>query len=214
MYHEIKIKKGDRYKINVGDIDVGWFTIESIKGDRVKIKYEKSGITSDLSKKYIVNNVSKEFRNYGVVGAHNSDEVRKLHAKTMGFLCANCEVIALIPDKDVENFNKSYYELLGESPNENNPSYQIHQGDAWSSTIRLSFKIPKGLGRKDFWFGRSNELDLKVGSGKGVSNINSISYGFDLLDMGFSIGKDHNINEVKSNIQKEYINYFEEGFNM
>jgi len=206
MKNTIELKIGGRYKIASG-----WFIIKNIDGKRVTIEYEEPKRTSELDKELIVGAVSKTYRKANIAEPHNKDVDNKLYTKTLGFMAKNSLIMALITQSDIKNFNRKFLRLLGEYPDEDSNGYCIHVGKAWSSTIRVIFKMPDGLFTNDFRFGIVNKLDIKTGSGKDELNINNIIWGFDLLSMGFNLGSKHDIEKIKSNIPRKYLTDFEEG---
>jgi hypothetical protein len=126
---------------------------------------------------------------------------------TIGFLAKNCKIIARVTPKTEHRFANDYMSIKGTYPYDLD-GYEVDTcTNTWGSVIRIVFDT-KNISSLAFFSFPNEPIN---GSGDYELIINNLEWGMELLEMGFNVGKNHNIEEIKSNVPAQYIKNFEEG---
>jgi hypothetical protein len=204
MPEEIIFEVGGRYRNRLG-----WYEILNIKENIIEVRYESDGRNDQLDialQKRIIQNISFEEHRVIPYTDHGRNEK---YFRTLGYLSFNCFIEAVIPLKSKAGFDRTFAKIKGRFPQENEQGYYVHNDpavDKWGVEMRLTFP-KKDTADMDF-----GGLYAPVRSPDPEElRINSNELCYHLLNMGFNLGKIHDIERIKANIPDRYRTAFEKG---
>ena len=126
---------------------------------------------------------------------------------TIGFLTKNCKIVVRVTPKTENKFVNDYVGIKDDYPY-NMDGYEVDTCvNTWGNVIRIVFDTKNINSFSSFSF-PNEPVD---GSGEHELLINNLDWGMELLSIGFDIGRNHNIDEIRNNIPEQHIKNFEEG---
>lgn len=206
-----------RVNFNIGDdylVNKGWFKVLSVENDKLKVLWKSDNKKGELSidvvepailKTYKKENLGQIYKRKGLADTASSSNEK--YYFTIGFLAKNCKIIVRVTPKTESRFADNYISIKDEYPYDMD-GYEVDTCvNTWSNVIRIIFdtKNINSLSRFNF----PNEPI--TGSGEYELIVNNLDWGMELLNIGFNIGRKHNIKEILECVPKQYIKDFEEG---
>lgn len=131
--------------------------------------------------------------------------------RTLGYLAKHGKMEAEVPEKDTIRFERNFERIKAERPSVGN-HYRIliDKTNKFGPQIRIFFPesnlreifVPPGINNK-----RNQNLDKQTSC-----NVSDNQWCWELLEMGFNLGKEHDIERVISNIPNEHKESFYVGY--
>ena len=207
---DITFEVGDRYRNRLG-----WYEVLEIEGENLRVRYESDGREDTLPielQQRILFNISQEEKS---ITPYMEDENNRRYFQTIGYLTNNGFIEAIIPPKSQCGFDSTFRRIKGRYPRDQEEGYYLHHDpnvDKWGIEMRLTLKVPKNISVGDLDFGPSVNI---VGSPKyDELRINSNSFCWRLLSLGFELGWNHDISKIESNIPDQYRQSYREGISI
>lgn len=195
----------------------GWFVVVAAYDHKVSVRYEQNGndfdgkgVLCDLDfLQRMVANVMREHSR--VIPYATNGDYNKRYFQTLGFLAKHCTITAQVPPHSQKSFDSRYFNIKNRliDPAQKDSHYNFASEKTWSPTIRIRFQIPNNMNLLDFafWPFQTEVRELE----NNWVEINSVNWGWELLEMGFELGKDHNASEILKHVPSEYREYFMKG---
>lgn len=198
---------GGRYRNRVG-----WYEVLDIDEPNMRIRYEfdSSEHTFDIDMQRRI--VSKIIREEESVTPFEELDDNKRYFKTLGYLAINGYIEAFIPQRNKSGFDRTYKDIKGRLPQNDQPGYCIHDSNInkWGTEMRLSFRIPERISLDELSFGPSANIVRSPNDNELRINNNGFCWG--LLQLGFELkGAEHDIQKIESQIPERYIEAFHQG---
>ncbi|MGI8786969.1 MAG: hypothetical protein ACR2HG_04310 [Pyrinomonadaceae bacterium] len=180
------------------------YEVLDMSDNGMKIKYDDGTIETLNSasiklKANIYNNILAEYR-----FTHLSDT--DAYFWTLGFLSVNGRFDAEIPNKAMQNFLDQYKQLTGERVSSNHAGISsLGEVDKWGPELRIYFPIT------DKTIDLGSDAIVRDGQTSNVKRINNNSIWNKLIRVGFRLGQNHDIEQIKKSIPKDKLAVFENG---
>jgi len=143
------------------------------------------------------------------IGEGAVKEQKIKYYRSIGHLAQHSEIVAEVADKARSWFDESYCLIKNKYPEGQGYAPLAPKSNKWATEIRIRFDLPEGITSQDIVFGP--EVNLVSRNSSYDYEINKNELGWYLLSLGFNLGKNHDINEIKSHIPDVYTKYFNEG---
>lgn len=208
MAEKIIFEIGGRYRNRLG-----WYEVLDIQGENLYVRYESDGREDSLPiemQQRIIFNITQEEES---VTPYTGDEKRnKQYFLTLGYI-TNCGFIeAIIPPKSQNGFHATFRRIKGRYPQQQEDGYYLHHDpdvDKWGTEMRLTFKIPNTISVNDLEFGP--EINIVESPKADELRINSNTFCWHLLSLGFELGRNHDFGAVESNIPEAFRQSYKQG---
>lgn len=206
---DIIFEVGSRYRNKRG-----WYEVLEIEGEHIHVQYEgdekitllsietQQRIVFKLSQEEVVENPTPFF----------DEKKNRDYFQTLGYLTNNGFIEAIIPPKSQQSFDDSFSRIKGRYPRRNGDGYYVHHDhdvDKWGTEMRLTFKIPTTFSLNDLEFG--SEVNIVDSPNSDELRVNSNDLCWNLLSLGFELGKGHNVGKIQACIPEAYKPYFQHG---
>jgi hypothetical protein len=191
---------GERYIDRRGE-----YLVTGINGKRLIYRYddgtEATGLIEDKARIY--RNILAERR---AVHPYQSPD----YFQSLGFLARHAEFQAEVPPQARASFEENYYLSTGRRPTLHRDGYypiEIETTyDKWAPELRIYF--PEYGGRLDL----PPEVEVRPGNTEGALRINSNQFWWRLVRVGFRLGTNHDIRQIRETIPPDQRARFELGF--
>ena len=205
MTGQIKFDIGGRYRNRKG-----WYEVLEMVDDNIKVRYENNGEVENLSigiQTRIISNITFEEES---LSPYESETNNRQYFKTLGYISKKCTIEAILPPKSVAGFENNYYKIKGHTPIKSH-GYYIHDDDLakWGVEMRLTFPIPNSIEIDELDFGGS--VTIVKSPEPDMLRINNNAFCYKLLQFGFDLGLNHDVNAIKNNIPESFKSNFQEG---
>lgn len=182
----------------------GEYTVVGIEGRRITIQYrDGTRVEGDIEIKA---------RIYGNILA----EQKSLHPiqtggyfQFLGFLARHSEFNAEVPPQSQPSFEEHYLLLTGTRPIPHSNGYfpiSIQTTwDKWGPELRIYF--PGSGADLDL----PPEVEVRPGNNAGVSRINNNSFWWNLVRVGFRLGRTHETDRIRESIPAQFQATFDAG---
>lgn len=128
--------------------------------------------------------------------------------KTLGFLAKNAHIRADIPYPKQDIFDSQFFNIKHRYPNDDENGYSPHRcARTRFYCLRITFRSP------DVKLLFPPDVKLKK-EGKNSIRISSNEWGWELIEKGFGLGIDHDIEEIESWVPSQHKEAFQEGINI
>ena len=170
----------------------------------------ESSLLSKLWKKVNIGNIYKNEITDAVY--HVSDQgvtstSNEKYYRTVGFLAKNSKIIARVTPKTENNFVNFYVSIKNIQPYDLS-GYEVDTCvNTWGNVIRIIFDTKNISSLSSFSF-KNKPVS---GSNDHEMIVNDLYWGMELLEMGFNIGNEHDVDEIRNKIPEQHIKNFEEG---
>lgn len=159
-------------------------------------------------------NVDKEIKNLIAYRKENIVKVKDVEIKfnedfyiAVGFLAFNSFVFARMPESDFSEFQMSYFESTGEVIEQEDSALEFNNA-GWGLEMRLIF--PKFIfDHLQLPFEKLIAEELNNSFKCSLSNVKVIKH---LLNLGFRMGNNHNVENILEMIPSQYRAGFELGY--
>ncbi|MFW6047542.1 MAG: hypothetical protein ACOCP4_07155 [Candidatus Woesearchaeota archaeon] len=199
---------GEKYKnrkgcFKVNSIDNKGMEIEYIGGEKVRI--EKKNIPIQ---ERIVKNVELEEFNKTPVARANFQVSNNDVYKAIGYLAANGSIFVELIEDYKNDFFEKYNKITNDDINEDSP-YIIwrDKNKLWTTP---SIRVNKNNANGDIVF----SLDVPIYDNGIHYCIYKMDFLWYLMEMGFRIGSDHDIDEIFDSVLDKYKDVFLKGFDL
>ena len=124
----------------------------------------------------------------------------------LGFLAKYSEFNAEVPPQSKAAFEERYFLFTGTRPEPHAQGYfPIHirtEWDKWAPELRIYFP------EFDQAFDLPPGVEIRPGTNPGIFRINNNRFWWALVRLGFRLGKDHNVEQIRQNIPGPFRNCF------
>jgi hypothetical protein len=206
----LKFIVGGRYQNRRGEYEV-----LDIRGRTLRVRYD-DGEEADLDAEMqarIAQNMQLEARSVEPYAGGTSQSRNRRFFRSLGFLAIRASMLeAIVHPKAQEGFVQNYRIITGRRPAIGEDGYYVHvpSADKWGNELRVTFTAT------------SQELDgLDFGpdvnvvsnpSSPGMSwRINNNGFWWRLLKLGFKMGSNQMVAEIRAHIPPQYRTDFDEG---
>lgn len=203
-------KQAKAFEDDVDDLNSDYFSIMR-NNVYTKIDFEKEPTPSENYqelvnlRRLLMENLSHEDIDKGKTKLPMWQITGEETAKTLGFLVKNAHIRADIPYPKQDIFDNLFLNVKGRYPDEDEDGYSPHRCAATRFyCLRMTFKSP------EIGLSFPSHIELKE-VGKNSIRISNNEYGWELLEKGFGLGKNHDIEEIDSWIPEQYKKAFQEG---
>lgn len=133
--------------------------------------------------------------------------------QSVGFLASRITMMeAIVPPKAQAGFVQSYREITGNTPQESAIGYYVHhqQVDKWGNELRVTFNASETeLQYLDF--GPGVEVVVNPGSISTSWRINRNAFWWNLLRLGFRMGNQQVLGDIRERVPQVYREDFDNG---
>ena len=131
--------------------------------------------------------------------------------EALGFLAKHADFQAEVPPQSQPHFEQNYSSLTGTHPVLHRDGYfpiRIQTTyDKWGPELRIYFPDPgRGLDLP-------SDVEIRSGSTPEVVRINNNGFWWRLIKVGFRLGRNHQIAEIRQRIPRQYQPDFDGGYN-
>lgn len=206
MSEDIIFEKGGRYRNRFG-----WYEVLYVSENDMRVRYESDGKEQVLDfemQRRILSNIESEETS---AKPYQDDDSNRRYFITLGYLVRHGFIEAIIPPDSKNGFDNNYYRVKNHYPSDGQSGYYVHHDnvDKWGVEMRLSFKIPSNIPADELIFGSivrivnsPNESELRI-------NNNTLCWR--LLEIGFDLGANHNLQIIEQNVPEQNRNDFRTG---
>ena len=204
---DIIFEVGGRYRNRIG-----WYEVLSIDIKNLHVRYEESGNEDTLPielQQRILFNISQKEKS---VTPYSEDEKNRGYFQTVGYLTNNGFIEAIIPPKSQNGFDSTFRKKKGRYPRDQEDGYYLHHDpdvDKWGTEMRLTFKIPRTISVEDLDFGPY--VNIVQSPNHDELRINSNAFCWQLLSLGFELGRNHDTDRIESEIPETFRHNYHRG---
>ena len=201
---------GGRYRNRQNEYEVVDFN-----GGQLRVVYDdgtEAFLTAETQAR-IIRNIEQEtaqLEPYPRTGAHDRNMG---YFRTLGFLASRITMMeAIVPYRGRAGFVRDYRTRTGVSPQEDDIGYYVHQEqvDKWGNELRVTFDAP-GDELELLDFGPTVAVVVNP-SNRGLSwRINRNAFWWDLIQLGFRMGNQQDIDVIRGRIPQVYREEFDNG---
>jgi hypothetical protein len=121
--------------------------------------------------------------------------------KSIGFLASHAELVAFVVEKNEDSFLQRYYELKEREPLR---FTLISNPKQWGNELRVIVEPS--------WNLTLGNIIPVTGNTENRINFNSNSLVWWLLELGFDLGRNHDVESIRSSVPNEFKEAFDEGY--
>ena len=204
---DITFEVGGRYRNRLG-----WYEVLDVDGENLRVRYENDGREDTLPielQQRILFNISQEEES---VTPYSDEERNRSYFHTIGYLTNNGFIEAIIPPKSRYGFDSTFRRIKGRYPHDQEDGYYLHPDpdvNKWGTEMRLTFKIPRTIPVNDFEFAPG--VNIVASPNNDEKRINSNAFCWQLLSLGFELGRNHNTDTIEVSIPAAYRQNYRNG---
>jgi hypothetical protein len=193
---------GEGYRDRLGE-----FTVKNIENNKITIEYDNGtrAIRDIEILERVCRNVLIEQR--GMHPFQSNDYFR-----LVGYLAAHADFQAEVPPQSQRGFEEQYLLVTGTRPTEHSQGYYPIQivtvWDKWGAELRIYFPQTNVI------FDLPPRVEIRSGSAPGILRINNNQFWWQLVRVGFRLGKVHDIDSLRRTIPPQYLDNFENGLRL
>ena len=190
----------------------GWYEVIKILNDEMLVRYESDGREQILdfeSQRRIISNIEAEEK---AVTPYRDHDRNAAYFQTLGYISKTGLIEAIIPPKSKSGFDNAYQRVKGRYPNTEQMGYYVHHDenvDKWGVEMRLTFKVPTRVHLDDLDFGLG--IDIVSSPNENERRINSNAFCWNLLEIGFDLGAEHDLRTIIDSIPENYKEHYDAG---
>ena len=206
MSGHVKFEVGGRYRNRIG-----WYEVLEIMGNEIKVQYDNNEEVKKLSielQARIIKNITFEEES---VSPYENETKNRQYFKTLGYISNKGRIEADVPPKSATGFENNYHRIKGVKPKKSS-GYYIHHNvdvDKWGVEMRLTFPIPNSIEIGELNFGGS--VTAAKSPEPDMLRINNNAFCYKLLQLGFDLGSNHDVDAIINNIPERFKSNFKEG---
>jgi len=131
-------------------------------------------------------------------------------AYTIGYMSTRCWLDAEVPEKAQNAFEDKYRSVTGETPVPGSEHYVLLHGNAnkWGHELRIYFQFPSN-GHDSLTF--PGDISPVASTTPGILRINMNTFWWQLVQIGFRLGRIHARDQIRRSLETKYLSDFERG---
>ena len=208
--NEPRFLVGGRYRNRIGEYEV-----LDIVGNQLRVVYDdgtEATLAADFQSR-IMSNIALETATFEPYPGAGAAARNRRYFQTVGFLATRITMMeAIVPPRAQAGFVQTYREITGNPPQVGAVGYYVHQPqvDKWGNELRITFDA-SGLELQGLDFGPGASPVDNPGL-IGVSwRINNNSLWWRLLRLGFKMGNQQVLADIRDRIPHAYKGDFDNG---
>ena len=194
------------------------YEVIDIVGSKLRVVYEdgKEDSLDAETQDRIMRNIAFEtaalepYRGAGNLGRNRQ------YFQSLGFLASRMTMMeAIVPPKAQAGFVQTYREITGNAPQEGAIGYYVHhqQVDKWGNELRITFNASE-TELQTLDFGPGVAVVANPGNVNTSWRINKNAFWWNLLRLGFRMGNQQVLDDIRERVPRNYKTEFDNGSNM
>ena len=204
---------GGRYKNRRGEYEV-----MDVAGDKLRVVYD-DGIEDVLDGKAqerIIRNMALETTAHEPYRGPGASEQNKQYFKSLGFLGSRITMMeAIVPPRAQAGFVETYRAIVGNPPQVGAVGFYVHhqEVDKWGNELRITFDAT-GAELQGLDFGLGVNVVVNPGNVNASWRVNRNAFWWNLLRLGFRMGNQQVLDEIRRGVPQDYRREFDNGIQM
>jgi hypothetical protein len=180
------------------------YTVIAMDDKGMMVKYDddktdKLDLKRMQTKATIYNNIQSEYR-------RNHPATTNEYFESLGFLSMHGRFEAELPSKSVSNFLDHYRILTGHRASNTHTGISLlGDVDKWGPELRIYFPATR------FTVDLGPGIDVRSGQTPNILRINNNSVWSKLVALGFRLGTNHDVTQIRASVPPEKLTQFDSG---